>query len=221
MASRSTPSTPTSSAGPRRRLRWRSTRKAALGARTPFVLPHPKPAAGGAPGQRQRGQTAIAPNRVRDFPESVPKFCTRIPSLLSKVSRLRLVLCPNAIAPIRKSHPQFEGGTSNASEQNPASSVGCERSAQRSGVDGCNQTGGRASSAAAAYEVKLPVTSRSEQAKQEFLEGRDLSERLLGQESLQHFDKALSLDPEFASAELARANNSPTAKEFFDHLKKL
>ena len=88
------------------------------------------------------------------------------------------------------------------------------------GLTACNQSSGNASSAAAAYGGKLPVTSRSEQAKQEFLEGRDLSERLLGQESLQHFDKALSLDPEFASAELARANNSPTAKEFFDHLKK-
>jgi len=84
----------------------------------------------------------------------------------------------------------------------------------------CNQTSGNTSSAAAASGGKPPVTTRSEQAKQEFLQGRDLSERLLGQESLQHFDKALSLDPEFASAELARANNSPTAKEFFDHLKK-
>ncbi len=42
----------------------------------------------------------------------------------------------------------------------------------------------------------------------------------LGQESLQHFDKAIALDPEFASAELARANNSPTRKEFFEHLDK-
>jgi tetratricopeptide (TPR) repeat protein len=84
----------------------------------------------------------------------------------------------------------------------------------------CNQTSGNASSAAAASGGKLPVTTRSEQAKQEFLQGQDLSERLIGQESLQHFDKALSLDPEFASAEMARANNSPTAKEFFDHLKK-
>ena len=83
----------------------------------------------------------------------------------------------------------------------------------------CNQSGS-AKSAAAAEGGKLPITTRSDQARQEFLQGRDLSERLLGQESLQHFDKALSLDPEFASAELARANNSPTAKDFFEHLKK-
>ena len=67
---------------------------------------------------------------------------------------------------------------------------------------------------------KLPVTAASEEAKKEFLQGRDLAERLLVTDSLQHFDKAISLDPNFASAELARANSSPTAKEFFDHLKK-
>jgi tetratricopeptide (TPR) repeat protein len=67
---------------------------------------------------------------------------------------------------------------------------------------------------------KIPVTSSSEEAKKEFTQGRDMAERLLAQDSLQHFDKAISLDPNFASAELARANASPTAKEFFDHLKK-
>jgi tetratricopeptide (TPR) repeat protein len=67
---------------------------------------------------------------------------------------------------------------------------------------------------------KIPVTTSSEAARKEFLEGRDLSERLLLQDSIAHFDKALALDPNFAIAELNRANVSPTAKEFFDHLKK-
>ncbi len=67
---------------------------------------------------------------------------------------------------------------------------------------------------------KIPITTKSEQARKEFLTGRDLSEKLLGQESLEHFDKALALDSDFAAAELVRANNSPTAKEFFDHLNK-
>ena len=67
---------------------------------------------------------------------------------------------------------------------------------------------------------KIPITTKSEEARNEFLQGRDLSERLLAQDSLQHFDKALALDPEFAAAELSRANASPTAKEFFDHLGK-
>ncbi len=67
---------------------------------------------------------------------------------------------------------------------------------------------------------KIPVTTASEDARKEFLQGQDLAERLLIQDSIQHFDKALSLDPNFALAELNRANSSPTAKEFFDHLKK-
>jgi tetratricopeptide (TPR) repeat protein len=67
---------------------------------------------------------------------------------------------------------------------------------------------------------KIPITTASDEARKEFLTGRDKSERLLVQDSLQHFDKAISLDPNFALAELNRANNSPTAKEFFDHLKK-
>ena len=51
--------------------------------------------------------------------------------------------------------------------------------------------------AAAASEVaKIPITTKSDEAKNEFLLGRDLSERLLGQESLQHFDKAIALDPD-------------------------
>src|ERR1700756_1425133 len=83
----------------------------------------------------------------------------------------------------------------------------------------CNKTNTNSVSAAS-DSGKLPITTKSEEAKKEFLQGRDLSERLLAQDSLQHFDKALSLDPEFALAELARANNSPTAKEFFEHLRK-
>ncbi|MFL6209052.1 MAG: tetratricopeptide repeat protein [Pyrinomonadaceae bacterium] len=77
-----------------------------------------------------------------------------------------------------------------------------------------------ASPAASSESGKIPVTTASEDARKEFLQGRDMAERLLAQDSLQHFDKALSLDPNFASAELGRANASATAKEFFDHLNK-
>jgi tetratricopeptide (TPR) repeat protein len=66
---------------------------------------------------------------------------------------------------------------------------------------------------------KIPITTASEDARKEFLAGRDLSDRLLIQDSVQHYDKAISLDPNFALAELNRANNSPSAKEFFEHLK--
>ena len=84
----------------------------------------------------------------------------------------------------------------------------------------CTRPSSAASPATSAADGKLPITTKSEEAKKEFLEGRDLSERLLAQDSLPHFDKAIALDPEFASAELARANSAPTAKEFFEHQKK-
>ncbi len=67
---------------------------------------------------------------------------------------------------------------------------------------------------------KIAVTTASEDARKEFLVGRELAERLLITDSLQHYDKAIALDPNFATAELNRATSSPTAKEFFDHLKK-
>jgi tetratricopeptide (TPR) repeat protein len=67
---------------------------------------------------------------------------------------------------------------------------------------------------------KIPVTTSSEEARKEFLQGRDLNEKLLIQDSIQHFDKAISLDPNFAWAELSRAQVSPNGKEFFEHLKK-
>jgi tetratricopeptide (TPR) repeat protein len=78
----------------------------------------------------------------------------------------------------------------------------------------CNKTGQAVASASAG---KIPITTKSDEAKKEFLEGQDLADRLLGQESLPHFDRAIALDPDFASAELARANSSPTTKEFFAH----
>jgi tetratricopeptide (TPR) repeat protein len=75
-------------------------------------------------------------------------------------------------------------------------------------------------SGAAADGDKVPVTTKSEEARKEFLEGRDLSEKLRAQDSIAHFDKAIALDPDFASAELARANSAATAKDFFEHLNK-
>jgi tetratricopeptide (TPR) repeat protein len=87
------------------------------------------------------------------------------------------------------------------------------------GFVGCKTKVGEVS-AAASEAAKIPITTTSDQARNEFLLGRDLSERLLGQECLQHFDKAIALDPDFASAELALANNAATANEFFDHQKR-
>jgi tetratricopeptide (TPR) repeat protein len=79
---------------------------------------------------------------------------------------------------------------------------------------------GASSGSANANSGKIAVTTSSEEARKEYLAGRDLQEKLRITDSIQHFDKAISLDPNFALAELNRANVSPTAKEFFDHLKK-
>jgi tetratricopeptide (TPR) repeat protein len=67
---------------------------------------------------------------------------------------------------------------------------------------------------------KIPVTTTSDEARKEYLDGRSLAERLLIHDSIAHFDKAIALDANFGLAELGRANASPTGTEFLDHLKK-
>jgi tetratricopeptide (TPR) repeat protein len=77
---------------------------------------------------------------------------------------------------------------------------------------------GSVSSTPATGAGKIAITTSSEEARKEFLAGRDLAEKLRVTDSIEHFDKAISLDPNFALAELNRANVSPTAREFFAHL---
>jgi tetratricopeptide (TPR) repeat protein len=67
---------------------------------------------------------------------------------------------------------------------------------------------------------KIPITTASADAKAEFVQGRDLTEKLQITDSIQHFQKAASLDPNFAWAELSLANTAPTGREFFEHLNK-
>jgi len=86
--------------------------------------------------------------------------------------------------------------------------TGCTSVAENSGARTANDSG------------KIPITTRSDEARKEFMQGRELTDKLLIQDSIRHFDKALSLDADFALAELNRATSSPTAREFFDHLKK-
>ena len=64
------------------------------------------------------------------------------------------------------------------------------------------------------------MTTASAEARTEFLQGRDKFERLLATDSIQHFQKAVALDPGFALAELSLANTAPTGREFFEHLDK-
>ena len=76
---------------------------------------------------------------------------------------------------------------------------------------GCGQ-GGQAG--------KIGITTKSKEARQAYLEARGLAEGLRAQNSIEHYQRAVSLDPDFALAELGLANTSPTAKEAFEHLRK-
>jgi tetratricopeptide (TPR) repeat protein len=71
-----------------------------------------------------------------------------------------------------------------------------------------------------AEEGKIPITTSSEEARKEFLQGRELEDKLLVTNSIQHFDKAISLDPDFATAYWERTNVALSPNDFFDHLKK-
>jgi tetratricopeptide (TPR) repeat protein len=65
---------------------------------------------------------------------------------------------------------------------------------------------------------KMPITTDSDEALQYYIEGRDLAERLRGQESIEYFEKAIAEDPNFAMAYLNLAFVTPSAKGFFENL---
>jgi superkiller protein 3 len=67
---------------------------------------------------------------------------------------------------------------------------------------------------------KIPITTTSDEARQLFLKGRDLSESLQGQESLQLFDEAVKKDPNFAMGYIYLAFGQPSVQGFFDNLNK-
>jgi tetratricopeptide (TPR) repeat protein len=67
---------------------------------------------------------------------------------------------------------------------------------------------------------KIPITTKSKEARQTYLQARDLAEALRAQNSIEFYQKAVSLDPNFALAELGLANTSPTTREALEHVKK-
>jgi tetratricopeptide (TPR) repeat protein len=67
---------------------------------------------------------------------------------------------------------------------------------------------------------KIPITTTSGKARQYYLEGRSLAERLRGQESIEFFGKAIAEDPDFALAYLNLSFVTPSAKGFFENLDK-
>lgn len=73
---------------------------------------------------------------------------------------------------------------------------------------------GGALSAAAADRV--PVTTKSDEARQLYLKGRDLLEKLRATDARALFQQAAAKDPSFALAQVGLANTAGTAKEFFE-----
>ena len=67
---------------------------------------------------------------------------------------------------------------------------------------------------------KIPITTKSKEAREYYLKGRELSESLQGQESIEFYKKAIEADPEFALAHLQLAFVQPTFKAFFESLDK-
>ena len=63
---------------------------------------------------------------------------------------------------------------------------------------------------------KIPVTTSSDEARQLYLKGRDLVEKLRATDGRPYFQQAAAKDPGFALAQVGLANSAGTAKEFFD-----
>ncbi len=73
-------------------------------------------------------------------------------------------------------------------------------------IVGCQQKG----------DDKIPITSSSSEAVIEFLDGRDLFEKLEQRKSLMYFENAIEKDNEFAMAYYYHALANPTTKGFFE-----
>jgi tetratricopeptide (TPR) repeat protein len=74
--------------------------------------------------------------------------------------------------------------------------------------------------APASENGKIPITTSSEQAKNDFLKGRDLAEKLRIQDSKQYFQSAIKADPNFALAHLNLAFAEANGRSFIDDLSK-
>jgi tetratricopeptide (TPR) repeat protein len=66
---------------------------------------------------------------------------------------------------------------------------------------------------------KVPITTRSEEARQLYLKGRGLADTLRATDARKFYQEAVAKDPTFARAHLDLANTAGTAKEFFDAVK--
>jgi tetratricopeptide (TPR) repeat protein len=81
-------------------------------------------------------------------------------------------------------------------------------------------TPGPATAQSAGGIAKIPVTTASATAKQEYLKGRTLGENLRAHDSRRFLESAVAKDPSFALAHYSLAQTAPTAKDFFEHLRR-
>lgn len=78
---------------------------------------------------------------------------------------------------------------------------------------------GTAAAQSAGEQGKIPITTSSVEARQQYLKGRALAENLRGHDSRAFLQQAAAKDPSFALAHYSLAQSAPTAKDFFEHLK--
>jgi tetratricopeptide (TPR) repeat protein len=69
-------------------------------------------------------------------------------------------------------------------------------------------------------EKKIPVTSAVPEAREAYLRGRDLQEKLRAADARVAFQEAAAKDPKMALAQLGLANTAPTGKDFFAALER-
>ncbi len=62
----------------------------------------------------------------------------------------------------------------------------------------------------------IPLTTKSKKAKQYYLQGIELADKLQAQDALGYFEKAVAEDPDFALAWLNLAFAQPTFKDFYE-----
>ena len=67
---------------------------------------------------------------------------------------------------------------------------------------------------------EIPITTKSEEARKLFLEGRKLSDDIRSDEARELFQKAIEQDPDFARAHLSRAFTSTSTADFQEHFDK-
>lgn len=71
-----------------------------------------------------------------------------------------------------------------------------------------------------ADDGKIPITTKSDEARKEYLQGRDLTDRVQPREANGHFDNAIAADTAFAMAYLLRANGAVSTTENQDYVGK-